>query len=316
MTLVVENSGPIARLSAVSDREGVIDRHFVMAPELMEAALEARDAPSEGPGAVDLAAGVAFLADRGREAPVRAALALTDAALAAETARALRETGLPVQVLSPSACAVWGEGRFGAGMDAGDQLHLPLGSEVSGLLLGGRPFVGGGGGEAAPGHLCVDPSGPLCRCGARGCLLAYVDLAAIEAASRALAVTGDGPPRPGRDSGVLTDLVAREAGGCALSARVLDGATRALGIAAGGLLNALDPAMVVIHCPVPQVWPRLAERVHRAVAAHSFAAIREGVQWRLATLGDEAAVLGAADLAAWHCRAPSSAYGQASTSTS
>ena len=221
--------------------------------------------------------------------PVTPLLPSLPAATASLTEALAHLTGGQLHTVDAQLCAVWGEATRGAGGGAAEQLHLGFGTLTSGLIRRGRPYAGARGRGCAPAHICVDPAGPPCPCGGRGCLAAFTDLPALLRSS-------DEHGLPTDAAGSLEDLITRAAKGCTLSSRVLDRAAEALGVAVGGLLNVLDLLDVVIHTPAPEVWPLIQPTVQASVARHSFAAIRSGVRWHLSSLGDEAAVRGAATL--------------------
>ena len=101
----------------------------------------------------------------------------------------------------------------------------------SALVIGGEPRVGRHGWAGEIGHMCVDPEGPICGCGAQGCLETYVGQDALRAAS--------GVESP-------DELVARLAAGDPTALRVADDAARRLGIVLAGALNLLDVSDVVL----------------------------------------------------------------------
>lgn len=101
----------------------------------------------------------------------------------------------------------------------------------SALVTGGEVKTGRHGWAGEIGHVCVDPEGPRCGCGAQGCLEVYVGQAALREAA-------------GADS--TDDLLARLAAGDALAHAVLGDAARRLGIVLAGALNMLDVSDVVL----------------------------------------------------------------------
>jgi glucokinase len=82
----------------------------------------------------------------------------------------IRRLGCPVVVDNDATCAAWGEQRAGAARGISDATCITLGTGIgTGLIAGGEVVRGahGFGGEA--GHMMVDPVGPWCPCGRRGC---------------------------------------------------------------------------------------------------------------------------------------------------
>ncbi len=282
--LIIEAQAPVARLSVVDPSTGLLDRGFAFI------------GVDEGA----LSSSVDALLERAAAPPARS-LVVHDGALSGAMGAALDALqgrldgpsgGIP-QRLDARLCAVWGEASHGSGADGGDQLHVGLGSAISGIVLNGSPYLGADGHGGRTGCWQVDPRGPPCECGGRGCLAAYTSLAGLRRAGMALGLAGARPARPGHDPGMLADLVERASGGCPLAGRVLARAGRALGIAVGGLLNTLDVVDVIVHCPVAAVWPLVRPAAMSALQRHSFAAVRADVRWRLAELGSEAVPLGA-----------------------
>jgi glucokinase len=79
-------------------------------------------------------------------------------------------TGLPCVVDNDANAAAWGEYRFGAGRGSADMLLVTVGTGIGGgIVAGGRLFRGAHGFAAEIGHVIVEPGGPLCGCGNRGC---------------------------------------------------------------------------------------------------------------------------------------------------
>ena len=81
-----------------------------------------------------------------------------------------KEVGLPAIVDNDANVAGLGEAAYGAGRDAGDQVMVTVGTGIgSGIIIGRRIYRGhyGVGGEL--GHMVIDPDGPVCSCGNRGC---------------------------------------------------------------------------------------------------------------------------------------------------
>jgi predicted NBD/HSP70 family sugar kinase len=171
--------------------------------------------------------------------------------------------------------AALAERENGAGPDF---LHVSGGIGVgAGVVLGGRPFHGAGGRAGELGHVVVDPDGPPCSCGGRGCL---EQSAGLEPVLRAAGVA---------DLDALATAV--EAGDARCVAAVT-GAGRALGVAVAGALNLLDVPAVVLGGAYPRLGPTFADAVEREVALR--VVWRSPVAVRVSVLGEGAALRGAA----------------------
>ncbi|MCI0450790.1 MAG: ROK family protein, partial [Candidatus Latescibacteria bacterium] len=153
---------------------------------------------------------------------------------------------LPVRLENDATSAALGE-SFVRGERGRDLVFITLGTGVGGgIVAGGRVVRGATGFGGEIGHMTVDPNGPACRCGSRGCLEAYAGAYGIVRAAREAAQSR------GRTRGPL----ARRLSGRDVCARdVLDAARRGdpvgraaarvvgehLGLAIASLLNVLNP---------------------------------------------------------------------------
>ncbi|QZY28005.1 ROK family glucokinase [Nocardioides coralli] len=213
--------------------------------------------------------------------------------------------GLRVVVENDANAAAWGEFRYGAGHDVEDLLLVTVGTGVGGgLVLGGDVHRGAFGVAAEIGHLRVVPGGHPCGCGQRGCLEQYASGSALVRDARRLAGMGepaaaglvDRAGAPGAITG--PDITAAAQAGDPFAVERLAETGRWLGEGIASLCSVLDPAVVAIGGGVSEAQELLLEplrvafeaslpgRAHRPVAAI-----------RLATLGNSAGLVGAADLA-------------------
>src|SRR3954471_4410566 len=109
--------------------------------------------------------------------------------------------GLPVALGHDVRAAAGAEAALGAGRGADDVLFVAIGTSIGGAIVaGGRPYGGAHDRAGEIGHTVVDPDGPPCACGARGCVEALASAAAIE---RAYAETGAGDGASAREVAAL-----------------------------------------------------------------------------------------------------------------
>jgi glucokinase len=223
------------------------------------------------PGIVDERAGIGIFASNfgWRSAPLR------------EIAE--RELGLPVAFGHDARAASDAEHRLGAATAYSDVVVITIGTGIAGgLVLGGRPYSGGGfAGEF--GHALSDPKGERCACGAIGCLETISSAGAI--ARRYSAASGIAVP------GAL-EVLAAAAAGDAHAVRIWDEALRALAEQLARLVAILAPEAVVIGGGLAQAGPALfqplAERLDALLSFHRRPALIP------ARLGDDAGLLGTA----------------------
>jgi predicted NBD/HSP70 family sugar kinase len=153
-----------------------------------------------------------------------------------------------------------------------------------GVIVGGRPMRGTGGYGGEIGHMVVDPKGPLCRCGRRGCWETLISETAV------LATTG--APAGAQQADVLAAAERGEAWPRAGLKRV----GRALGTGTANLVNIFNPQVIVYGGAVRHVFTA-TEPVVREALAGVLAAPAEQVQLVVAGLGDDSVAVGAAELA-------------------
>jgi predicted NBD/HSP70 family sugar kinase len=170
--------------------------------------------------------------------------------------------------------AALAEREAGAGPDF---LHVSGGIGVgAGVVLGGRPFHGAGGRAGELGHVVVDPDGPPCSCGGRGCL---EQSAGLEPVLRAAGVAD------------LDALAVAVRAGDPRCVAAVTRAGRAVGVAVAGALNLLDLPAVVLGGAYPRLGPTFAAAVQQEVARR--VVWRSPVTVLASVLGEGAALRGA-----------------------
>ncbi|MEU7748444.1 ROK family transcriptional regulator [Nonomuraea sp. NPDC049158] len=174
--------------------------------------------------------------------------------------RLRRRLKLPVLVENDVNALAAAERLYGRGRTHRDFLVLTIGRGVGAAIVAdGRVYRGARGGAGEFGHVPVDPAGPVCGCGARGCLEAYVGSAGLLAAARAKNGGSAGPlaaalAKDGGSAG-LTGLGAAGAAGDPAAREVFAEAGAVLGRAAAGLINVVDPEVVVVLGEGTADWP-------------------------------------------------------------
>ncbi|MET1232091.1 MAG: ROK family transcriptional regulator [Candidatus Limnocylindrales bacterium] len=215
-------------------------------------------------------------------------LGWTDVALVERVAAAL-ETDVPVTVANEADMGALGESRRGAALGADDVLYVS--GEVGvggGIIVDGRPLTGVAGYGGEIGHIPVNPVGATCGCGAIGCWETEIG----EGVLLRLA----GRPADGGRPAVDAVLAAADAGDpFALAA--IDHVGTWLGIGLAGLVNIFDPRLIVLGGRFARLAPYVGAIVEAELDRRALAAPRDLVRVTAATLGDDAPLLGAAELA-------------------
>lgn len=178
-----------------------------------------------------------------------------------------------------SALAEW---MRGAGRGHQDLVYIKIASGVGcGLVLDGRVHHGGLGTAGELGHLTMDESGPLCRCGSRGCLEAYVGGAALIAQ---YAPTGGELDVPG--------FVERALRGDQGARRLIEDAGRHLGEAVAAVANLLGPEVVVIGGELATAGDLLLDEVRASMRRHALTPVAREVRVTGSELDDRPSCVG------------------------
>ena len=220
----------------------------------------------------------------------------------------LRDTfHAPVVVDNDVNVGVYGEWRFSELRSCRHLLGVFPGTGIGGgIIIDGKILHGFSGAAGEIGHMTLMPDGPFCGCGKRGCLEALASRLAIAKEAAALAARGDAPyllANCGTDlNAIRSGALARsiEAGDKMVEAEVRKAAYY-IGIGAANLINILSPEAVVLGGGLVEAMETLMlEEVRRAVETHAMPFLRENVKICAAALGDDAVVMGAAQLIAEH----------------
>lgn len=195
--------------------------------------------------------------------------------------------GLPTEVENDANLGALGEWTWGAGRGAEPMVYLKVANGIgAGFVIGGRPYVGAGGTAGEIGHTVVDPNGPICRCGNRGCLEM---LAAAPAILSALRETY------GEDL-TLTDAISRALGGNAGYQRAVADAGRTIGSSVATLCNLFNPRRIVVGGDLIAAGELLLEPMRESLSRGTIRSAAEDVEVVESTLRERAEVLGAAAL--------------------
>lgn len=164
----------------------------------------------------------------------------------------------------------------------------------AGIIAGGRRVTGHGGYGGEVGHMVVHPGGRPCGCGSRGCWETVIgEHALLQAAGRGAAV--EQSQAAGRAE-VLAVLDAAGRGDATAQAAVRTVGDW-LGFGVANLVNIFNPEMVIFGGTLREVYLASAAQVRSRLNSMALPACRERLRLRTPKLGDDAALLGAAELA-------------------
>ena len=222
--------------------------------------------------------------------------------------RSILEADLGVTVIAENDAnaAAWGEFVFGAGADLDDLTVVTVGTGIGGgVIVGGTMLRGATGGAAEIGHIMVVPGGRQCGCGRLGCWEQYASGTALVRQARELAAErrddaslllslGDGSPEGIQGLHVTKAALAGDP--VAIEAFRICGEWLGLGLA--DLTAVLDPAAFVVSGGVSEAGDLLLGPARTTLAAQMPGGdLRPVPQVRVASLGNDAGLIGAADIA-------------------
>jgi glucokinase len=282
----IDESGRVlARLHEAVDKQSppALLAQLAAAVRTLEGEVPAAGVGIGLPGIIDLGSGHV------RSAPNVPALNGLD--LAAEISQRTGRRCFPENDANAAALA---EAWLGAGREAQAVLLITLGTGVGGgLVFHGKIWSGRSGYAGEIGHIQIEPEGVPCGCGSWGCLETIAGIAGwVRRAEEEMAT------RPSTLSGldvITPEIIVREANaGDPVALDVMDDAARAVGIGVATTLNLLNLDRVVVGGGVARAGEVLLARVVGHARKRTFAHVFEDCSFRLAELGADAGVVGAA----------------------
>ncbi len=201
-----------------------------------------------------------------------------------------RALGVPAFAANDAQLGCRAELAFGAGLGTRTLVYLNGGASGigGGIVMGGQLVEGRDGHAGEFGHLSVDPLGPVCACGARGCLEAVV--------SRAHLVATLGLEHP--DDAELE--AALSAADSSITDPIVADQFAALRIALRTIATMVNPELIVLGGYLATLWAAASTDDRRTVLAEALPAIAAGVRVEPAALGSSRLLIGAGELAWAH----------------
>jgi glucokinase len=219
------------------------------------------------PGIIDLQAGMVRASANlpgWKDYPVRAEI---------DRRLGLQESGTRIVLDNDANVAALGEQWLGAGRGVENMAVVTLGTGIGGgIVLGGKIWHGMHGMAGEFGHVTLEPEGPLCGCGNRGCAESYASASAILRMAREAIASGDAPslasasadPEFGAQS--IYNLALQ---GDPHARRIFQTMGRYLGILLAGMINVLDLEVFVIGGGVSSAWDAYSPSMFAELRARS-----------------------------------------------
>ena len=191
---------------------------------------------------------------------------------------------LPAYVDNDANLGALAEVTLGAGRNARFAAYLSISSGIgAGMVVDGRPYHGHRGTAGEIGHVVVDPQGPICRCGNRGCLETLASGPAL------LKLVQDS--REGELS--VREMIELARDGDAGCRRAIADAGQVVGRVVAGLVNLFSPEMVVVGGDLGEAGELLLDPLREAVRQNALPAAAEDLKVVAGELGERANLLGA-----------------------
>ena len=210
-------------------------------------------------------------------------------------------TDLPAAIENDANCAALGEMWKGAGGGAKDLVCVTLGTGVGGgVIIGGNIVQGANGAAGEIGHITAVPNGGApCNCGKTGCLETVASATGIVRLATKEILKGDLKGELAEKQAANGRINAKDVfdaarNGDQMAVKVLDEVTFHLGLVLANIGNTLNPQKIVIGGGVSKAGDILLNSVKQQFNQFAFSSVKESTELALATLGNDAGVIGAA----------------------
>lgn len=213
-----------------------------------------------------------------------------------------KELGIPAIVDNDANVASFGEFWKGAGKGTNDFVCITLGTGVGGGVITNKHLIHGISGAAGElGHITVKPDGGApCNCGKIGCVETIASATGIvRLAMEEIKKNPDSAiSAVFKDKGRITskDVVECAVSGDQASQDVLDEVAKYLGLAAANVGNIINPDIIVFGGGVSRAGDIILKPIEKYFKQYAFPRVAESTQLKVASLGNDAGVIGAAGL--------------------
>ena len=206
--------------------------------------------------------------------------------------------GVPFFIGNDVNVGVLGEFKYGAARGYKNVVGFFPGTGMGGgLILDGKLFTGNQFKAAEYGHMILEPEGPLCGCGQRGCLEALSSKQGMSAYIREQTARGrESMMKESVQGGVFKSKILKKALAAkdTVAMEAVDRACHYLAIATGNMINTISPDIVVYGGGVIEACGEIfLEKILKEVDRYCMPSIRSTVELKIAELGDDSNIYGA-----------------------
>lgn len=206
----------------------------------------------------------------------------------------------PMVVENDANAFALGEGWVGAAKGSKHYCGITLGTGVGGgIVVNGEILHGSAGMASEVGHMVMDPEGPVCGCGGRGCLEVYASATGIKRMALEVIERGEGEGILRRAGGKIEEVTSEKVFEAARSGdrgaqKIFHEMGRFLGLGLVNLIHLFNPEKIVIGGKVSRAWDAFIKSTKETVQERAMKGPTERVEIVEARCGDDAGLLGAA----------------------
>ena len=206
------------------------------------------------------------------------------------------EFGVPLMVDNDANLGALAEHWWGAGQGFDDFAYIKVATGIgSGHVMGGEIYRGATGVAGEIGHIAIDPFGKPCLCGLRGCLATFIGGPALM--DRTAELLAKFPASALADGDLTVGNIETAAlAGDTLALTVVREAAEYLGIAVAGLLNIMNPALVVVGGDLASLGDLLISPLRMTVQRRTLVSSVAAADIRVSKLGPLSVAVGAATM--------------------
>jgi glucokinase len=210
--------------------------------------------------------------------------------------------GVPVALENDANCAAWAEYRCGAGQGSRHMCYVTISTGCGlGIIIDGKLYAGATGTAGEIGHTVIDPDGPPCTCGKRGCVMSYACGLAISRMACERLESGEPTllralcgSTPEHVSGEVVAEAARRGDSVAID--ILATAGRYFGIALSTVIQLLNPDRIVVGGGLARAGALIMAPALEALNENIHPSLVDSAEIVLCALWDDAGLIGAGAL--------------------
>ncbi len=207
-----------------------------------------------------------------------------------------KRLGAPLMVDNDANLGALAEHWWGVGRDVDDLAYIKVATGIgSGHVINGEIYRGATGVAGEIGHISVDPQGKRCICGLRGCLVTMVGGQAL--VERAAELAADFPDSTLAGRQISTrDIEDAALAGDPLALRVAEEAAEHLGRAVAGMMNLLNPSLVIVAGDLARIGDLVLDPLRETVKLRTLVSSVAAAEIKASELGPLSVALGAATM--------------------